>query len=615
VEEDLFMNVSIIEAVKNRILLCDGAMGTMIYSRGIYINQCFENLNLTRPSLIEKIHAEYVAAGADILETNTFGANREKLSPHGLGEQLRDINIAGVKLARKAAGENTYVAGSIGPLSKAIESTGPISMTEAVEIFREQAEALIEGGVDFIILETFSQINAIKAAVAGVRIVSNDIPVFTQMTLNEDLLTYDGLNPGEVVREIGNLPVQSIGFNCSVGPASMLEAVKAARPFTTLPLSVQPNAGMPQKIESRTLYLATPEYMAEYAKRFIQAGANIVGSCCGSTPEHTRAIRSAVKALVPGKIVTHIKVEEKKKEEKVLPRIPCPSSFAEKINKKKFVISVELDPPAGTDPGRVIEAARKLHAAGVDAVNIADGPRATARMSPLSLAVLFKEKVGVESIIHFCCRDRNLLGMQADLIGAFALGLHNVLLVTGDPPKMGDYPFATAVFDVDSIGLVKMAENLNHGLDLAGNAIKGQTSFLIGVGANPGAIDLDEEVRRFERKVEAGAQYALTQPVYDVRLLENFLKRIESCRIPVLVGILPLSSYRNAEFLHNEVPGMQIPDEIRARMKKIASKEEAREEGISIARESLAEAKPMVDGVYVMPPFGRVDSAIKALDL
>jgi len=608
------MKGSFAQEAEKRILVCDGAMGTMIYSQGVYINQCFENLNLTRPDLIEKIHTQYVAAGVDILETNTFGANRAKLTPHGLAEKLTEINAAGVQIARKAATDNVFIAGSIGPLGIAVEPLGPLSLEEVLDIYHEQARALIQADVDFILLETFSDLPTMRQAILGVRKVSTDIPILSQMTLNEDIETYDGYKPDQVVRELCSLDIQGVGFNCSVGPADMLDAVQAARGACSLPLSAQPNAGLPQKIESRTLYLATPEYMAEYAKRFIQAGVNIVGSCCGSTPAHTRAIRSAVRALVPSKVIEHIRVEEKPAAEKIKEEIPTPSEFARKISEKKFVVSVEIDPPLGANPEKALESARLLHKAGVDAINIADGPRATARMSPLSLAVLFKQNAGMEPIIHYCCRDRNLLGMQSDLIGANALGLHNLLIITGDPPKMGDYPFATAVFDVDSIGLVKIAKNLNRGLDLAGNPIKGQTSFYLGVGANPGAADPDEELRRFESKVQAGAAYALTQPVYDVRLLEQFLERIRGFAIPILVGILPLYSFRNAEFLHNEVPGMQIPENIRKRMRKAGSKEEARAEGIKIARQALNQARPMVQGVYIMPPFGRIDAALQVLE-
>lgn len=610
------MHSSFTETAKERILVCDGAMGTMIYSRGVFINKCFENLNMANPSLVERIQGEYVDAGADIIETNTFGANRVKLTPHGLGENVAKINEAGVKIARKVAGDDIFVAGSIGPLGMPVEPMGQMPASEAEEVFREQAEALINAGVDIIIIETISYMAEMSAAIAGVRAVSKDIPILAQMTLNEDIETFDGLSAQRAVRQLSEKEIQAVGFNCSVGPALMLDAIKQARPATKLPLSAQPNAGLPRKVEGRSIYLATPEYMAEYAKRTILSGAGIVGSCCGSTPEHTKSIKSAVKALHPEKTIQYIKVEEKPEEkEAARPEIPTPSPMAKRIEEKKFVVSVELDPPAGTNADKVIEKARTLSEAGVDAINIADGPRATARMSPLSLALLIRDNAGIEPIVHYCCRDRNLIGMQSDLIGAHALGMHNILIITGDPPKMGDYPFATAVFDVDSIGLIKIAGNLNRGMDLAGNPIKGQTCFFLGVGANPGAMDLDEEVRRFEKKVEAGAKYVFTQPVYEVGLLKNFLKRIEPFRIPVLVGILPLSSSRNAEFLHNEVPGMQIPDQIRERMRRTTTREEGREEGVKIAREALSETRDMVDGVYVMPPFGRVDAALRVVDM
>ncbi|MBN1900909.1 bifunctional homocysteine S-methyltransferase/methylenetetrahydrofolate reductase [Candidatus Sumerlaeota bacterium] len=607
---------SFLEALEERILVCDGAMGTMIYSQGVYINQCYENLNLTRPDLIEKIHREYVSAGADILETNTFGANRMVLTPHGLGEQLREINQAGVAIAKKATRglDHVFIAGSIGPLGKAVEPLGPVSLQEARDIYHEQASALIDAGVDLIIVETLSHLPTMKTAIEGARKASGDIPILAQMTLNEDIKTFEGFTPNQVVSELSKTPIQAVGFNCSVGPAGMLEAVQAARGATSLPLSCQPNAGFPQKIEGRTLYLATPEYFAEFTKRFIQSGVNIVGSCCGSTPAHTRAIKNAVRAFIPGNVTAHVYIEEKRVRPETKEETPPTTLFARKIMNGKFVVSVEIDPPGGTSADKVIEGARKMRNSGIDAINIADGPRATARMNPLSLAVLIQNSVGIEPIVHYCCRDRNLLGIQSDLIGAHVLGLHNILLITGDPPKMGDYPFATAVFDVDSIGLVKIAKNLNRGLDLAGNPIKGQTSFFIGVGANPGAMDLDEETRRFEKKVAGGAQYALTQPVYDVSLLKRFLKRIESFRIPILVGILPLSSYKNAEFLHNEVPGMQIPEAIRERMRKMDTREAAQEEGVKIAREALLEARPMVEGVYIMPPFGRVEAALNVLE-
>jgi methionine synthase I (cobalamin-dependent)/5,10-methylenetetrahydrofolate reductase len=609
------MGVTFQEFLKHNIVVCDGAMGTMLYSRGIFINQCFEQLNLTRGSLIEDIHREYVKAGAEVIETNTFGGNAARLALHGLGESVREINRAGAEIARKVAGEEVFVAGSIGPLGKLVEPIGTIGAEEARRYFREQAEALEEGGVDLFILETFFDVQEILLAIAAVRSFSK-LPIVAQMTINEDGNTLYGVTPETIVQTLEREDVDVVGLNCSVGPATILEAIERMRRVSEIALSAQPNAGLPRQVEGRLIYLSTPEYMAEYAKRMIQKGARMVGACCGSTPAHIRAIRGAVKALQPSRVAAHLEIREAREAEgarAVAAREKSPLS--RKIAEGKFVVSVEIDPPRGTDAGKALAAARLLHERGVDAINIADGPRASARMSPLSLALLFKNEVGIDTILHYCCRDRNILGMQSDLLGAHALGLRNVLLVTGDPPKLGDYPFATAVFDVDSIGLVRMAGRLNRGLDVAGNPVGEPTAFYIGVGANPGAIDLEEEVRRFERKVESGAEYFLTQPVYDVRLLERFLNRIEGCRIPMLVGILPLSSYRNAEFLHNEVPGMQVPEAIRERMRRAESGEKAREEGIAIAQEALREVRAMAQGVYIMPPFGRAEIALRVLEV
>jgi methionine synthase I (cobalamin-dependent)/5,10-methylenetetrahydrofolate reductase len=609
------MTRDFVEFLRQNIVVCDGAMGTMLYARGIYINQCFEQLNLTRASLVEDIHREYVKAGAEVIETNTFGGNAVRLAAHGLAESVRAINRAGAEVARRAAGEGVFVAGSIGPLGKSVEPIGTIRADEARRCFREQAEALAEGGIDLFILETFLDMQEILHAIAAVRSFSA-LPIVAQMTIDEDGNTLYGVTPEAIVQILEREDVQVVGLNCSVGPATILEAIERMRRVSAIALSAQPNAGLPRQVEGRLLYLSTPEYMAEYAKRMIQKGARMVGACCGSTPAHIRAIRAAVKALQPSRVYGHIEVSEPREAEGITGVSVCEKSpLAKKIVDGKFVVSVEIDPPRGTDAGKALTAARLLHEQGVDAINIADGPRASARMSPLSLALLFKNEVGIDTILHYCCRDRNILGMQSDLLGAHALGLRNILLITGDPPKLGDYPFATAVFDVDSIGLVRMASRLNRGLDLAGNPIGEPTAFYIGVGANPGAIDLDEEVRRFERKVEGGAEYFLTQPVYDVALLERFLKRVEGCRIPMFVGILPLSSFRNAEFLHNEVPGMQIPEAIRERMRKAESGEKAREEGIAIAQEALREVRAMAQGVYIMPPFGRAESALRVIEI
>lgn len=608
------MSRNFLDELNDRILLADGAMGTMLYAKGVYINTCFDELNLTRPSLVAEIHKEYVKAGAEIIETNTFGANRYKLSAYGIEDRVKEINEAGADIARSAAGKNTFIAGAIGPLGKPLRPLGKISRVQAFDAFQEQAGALAPL-LDLFILETIHSLEEMNIAVEAVKSVS-DLPIIAQITFTDEGETLAGESPERIASEFEKFDVPCIGVNCTIGPQPMLEIVEKMAPITTRKLSAQPNAGSPRMVENRFIYLTSPEYMAEYAKMFIKAGVSIIGGCCGTTPDHIRAISRAIRALQPVHVRVHDEGGEAPHEEHGLEERP----FAERSRlaaslSKKFVISVEIDPPRGLDPSKALIAAKLMREHGVDAINIADGPRASARMSPMALATLIEKEVNIETLLHYCCRDRNLLGMQADLIGAHALGLRNVLIITGDPPKLGDYPSATAVFDVDSIGLVRIVRNLNKGLDLAGNPLGSATSFTIGVGVNPGAMDLDTEVERFYEKVGAGAEYALTQPVYESSLLENFLRRTRDIDIPVLVGILPLSSYKNAEFLHNEVPGMQVPLSIRKQMKRARSGEEARELGIKIAREALRSCAslPHVKGAYIMPPFGRYDAVLKIL--
>ena len=608
---------SFLDQIQNSIVVADGAMGTMLYSRGIFLNRCFDELCLSNPGLVSDIHAQYLAAGAEVLTTNTFGANRYKLQPHGLEDKVRHLNRVAAELARQVAGEKAWVAGSVGPTGAQLHPLGPLAPKDVEAAFHEQIAGLVEGTADLIVLETFHALPEIRAALRAARAAAPDLPVVASFSFDRNRLTNVGVSPEEAVAFAEAEGADAIGVNCSTGPNDVLEVVERMARLTKKPISAMPNAGLPREVQNRLIFLATPEYMASYARRFIRSGASMVGGCCGTTPEHIKEMRIYVRQLVPMKTATRAVevVEQPTAPPRPAKRPEEKTPFGAKLG-KKFVVSVEIDPPRGTDPTKAVEGAKLLTAAGVDAINIADGPRASARMSPLALAILMQQK-GAEPILHYCCRDRNLLCMQADLIGLNAIGLKNVLIITGDPPKMGDYPDATAVFDVDSIGLTRFASRLNVGLDMAGKELGDPTSLLLGVGANPGSIDLDTEVERFKLKLDAGAEYCLTQPVYDVRYLEEFLRRVRPVPIPILVGILPLQSYRNAEFLHNEVPGMSIPDEIRERMRKASdvSKEAAQAEGIAISREALAAAKafPEIQGCYIMPPFGRYTAALDVL--
>ncbi|MFQ6110449.1 MAG: bifunctional homocysteine S-methyltransferase/methylenetetrahydrofolate reductase [Nitrospinota bacterium] len=614
------MGKSFSERLKQGVLVCDGAMGTMLYSKGVYIDRSFDALNLTAPDLVREVHRSYIKSGADIIETNTFGANRFKLRAHGLEGQVREINRQGALLAREESREAALVAGAVGPLGVLMEPLGKVRSAEAREAFREQAEGLLDGGVDLFILETFVHLEELGEAIGAVREACTGkgkaLPIIAQMTLGEDGNTLHGIEPERVARQIERWGVEVLGANCSVGPAPMLESIRRMRSATSLPLSAQPNAGTPALVDGRYIYLTSPEYLATYAQRFIQVGVRVLGGCCGTTPAHIAAVRRAVRAMKPSR--EEVRAEPKRAvlrpEPKTVPRAEK-SPLAQKLSEGRFVVSVELLPPRGADPGKVLESARLLKEARVDAVNIPDGPRASARMSPLALALLLMSEAGLEPILHYTCRDRNLLGMQSDILGAHALGIRNMLIVTGDPPKLGDYPEATAVYDVDSIGLVRLISRLNRGEDVAGNTIGTPTAVHIGVGVNPGAMNLEEEIRRFRLKVEGGAEFALTQPVFELGLLEKFLERTEGFRIPILVGILPLASYRAAEFLHNEVPGMSIPKGVLERMRKARSGDEARAIGIEVAQEALLKTRTLVQGAYVMSPVGGARGALKVLEV
>jgi len=602
-----------LERIAEGVVVCDGAMGTMLYARGVFLNRCFDELNLSSPALVRSIHEEYLEAGADVVETNTFGAHRFKLGPHGLEKQVRKINREGARIAREAAAGRGLVAGSIGPLGKPLAPYGSISFEEAVAAYEEPVAGLLEGGVDLFLVETMPSLDQARAALTAVRAAS-DLPVAVSVTFNEEGTTFYGDKPEDVVRALEALDVQVIGANCSQGPQPMLETMqRMAAVVTKAKLSAMPNAGAPAMVEGRYVYLCTPEYMASYARRFLSAGVSFVGGCCGTTPAHIRNLVRSVRMLQPSReLVTVLPPARVKEAPQPVPREEK-SALARKM-RKKFLISVELDPPKGADPGVIIERALYCKENEVDAINVADGPRASARMSAQSLCVLLQNRVGIDTILHYTCRDRNLLGIQSDLLGAYALGLRNILAITGDPPKLGDYPDATAVYDVDSIGLIRIMDHLNHGCDLAGNLIGPALGIHVGCGADPSKPDMEREVRRLEEKVKAGAEYIMTQPVYDPKTVEVFLNMIRHLETPVLVGILPLYSHRNAEFLHNEVPGMRIPDDIRERMRKAGSGEEAHAEGVRIAQEALLAARDRAQGVYVMPPFNKVDLAVRVIE-
>lgn len=600
----------------------DGAMGTRFYDKGVYINRSYDELNLTMPDLVREVHEEYVRAGAEIIETNSYGATRHKLQQYSLENQLREINLAAARIAREAAGERAFVAGALGPLGLRIEPYGPTSFDEAKEMFGEQITALLEGGVDLFVLETFTDLSEIQQAIKAVKELS-DLPVVAQMTIQTDGKTVFGADAELLTQRLEEYGADIIGLNCGVGPTHVLSALEKMREVTTKKLSAQPNAGLPRDVQGRQFYMCSPEYMSKFAKRFIKAGATFIGGCCGTTPQHIKLISDAVRAVSPRSQKFFAKSHEPAKVADLTPAdvevVPAEqrSKWAAKVARGEFVTSVEVLPPKGIDAQKTLDSIRLLVDAGVDAVNIPDGPRAQTRMSAQATAILVQQQIGIEAVLHYCCRDRNLLGMMSDLLGAAALGVHNLLIITGDPPKMGPYPDATAVFDIDSIGLTNMVNKLNHGLDLGNNPIGAPTRFSIGVGVNPGAINLEEEIRRFEWKVEAGAEYAITQPVYDTEQLRSFLKKIEHVRIPIVAGIFPLVSIRNAEFMHNEVPGVNVTPEILRRMRKASdiSKEAAREEGIKIARESLAEVRDLIQGVQVSAPFGNVKYALQVFDV
>jgi homocysteine S-methyltransferase len=609
-----------------RPVLCDGAMGTMLYSCGVFINRCYDELNVTQPEMVRSVHEQYLLAGAEVIETNTFGANGFRLEHFGLRDKVREFNLAGAKIARQCVtairekqATEAFVAGAVGSLGVRLEPFGTLSAEAARAAFAEQIRALAEGGVDLLILETMMSLEEAEQAIGAAREAAPELPVIALMTLDEESNCLDGSTPEQAAHKLTEAGADAIGCNCSVGPATVLTAIERMRTETMLPLVAMPNAGMPRNIEGRNIYLTSPEYLARFARKAIRAGATWVGGCCGTTPAHIRAMRSEIRAMQAqdqGEVSVGVaSVHELPAEQEIEPGpLAERSETGRRIAAGEFVHLVEIVPPRGFDCSKELAGAALLASRGVHAINVPDSPRASARMSAQSLCLQIQQKVGIETVLHYTCRDRNILSIQSDLLGAASIGIRNILCLTGDPPKMGNYPDATAVFDVDAIGLVRIVRGLNHGLDIGKNSIGGSAGFTLSVAANPGVPDIDHEVRRFAAKVEAGAEFCITQPVFDQRLLEQFLRRIEGFRIPVIAGIWPLTSLRNAEFMKNDLR-VSMPDSILARMAAAPDKKAALATGLAIAQEMLAEVRSEVQGVQVSAPFGNFGAAAEVLGL
>ena len=607
---------NILDRISEHPLIFDGAMGTMIYSKGVFINTCYEHLCITNPALIKGIHAEYVAAGADVIESNSYGANRIKLEGYGLVDQLEAINRAAVRLAREAAGEHTLVAGSVGPCLQSGQLFVEHQIDELETTFREQMAVLADEGIDLFLLETFTHVKEAQLAAAIAK--EFNLPVFISVTVGKDGETRRGEKVEQIVQALdADNHVDGIGINCGIGPAAALSIAERALPQTGKPFTVMANAGLPQEVEGRMIYMTTPEYFTEYAKSMIQIGVRGVGGCCGTTPEHIETMARQVKSLTGVK--KHITIG--KLSEQQAPKVEVidfaeKCGFAAKLARGEKVTSVEITPPRSIDLKPMLDKCQICKDAGIDAINIPDGPRASARISPMVAALAVEREIGIETVLHYCCRDRNLIGMQSDLLGGYAGGLRNYLIITGDPPKLGDYPDSTAVFDVDAVGLTQVVTNLNHGMDVGGNPINPPTGILIGVGANPCAMEPERELQHYMNKINAGAEYAITQPIFDPDALLRFLDSAEAKggNIPVVAGVWPLVSFRNAEFLANEVPGVEVPDSILERMSHAKTKEDGRKLGIEIAREICDRISDRVAGFQVSAPFGIVDLALQVLE-
>ncbi len=619
-------NRSFLEALQSDVLVVDGAMGTQLYERGILYSTCFEELNVSRPESISRVHEDYVRAGAQLIETNTFGANALRLDKHGFTSRVREINLAGARLAKAAAGGHAYVAGAIGPSGYFLGDASVEDLAKVKGALLEQAEALVEGEVDCLIVETMRQTSELRVAIeAACEAAKGRIPVIAAASLDEHGRMADGTSAREIGKKMADAGASVIGVNCSDGPMHVLAAVEEMLDLG-LPVCAMPNAGLPHRIDERLVYVSTPEYFGVYARRMFKLGVRLVGGCCGTTPDHVKRIAASARMAhasreVPEDPAPEVGVRDTSDSLGVIklqgsaPPTPIAqkSKLAAKLG-KHFVVSVEVNPPIGLDPTRAIAAAKMLKAGGIDVINIADGARAQSRMGNLAMAARVQAEVGMETILHVCGRDRNLLGTLAHLLGAHDLGIRNLVIITGDPPKMGDFPDATPVYDLDSIGILKLATRLNHGIDPGGKPLGGVTSFLLATGAEPAALNYPREIARLKLKKAAGAELVMTQPVYDPEVLLRFLADVEPLGLPILVGLLPLASYRNAEFLHNEVPGMQVPEHVRERMRKAGSGASGRKEGVAIAREMLAAVRDKVAGAYIMPPLEKYELALEVID-
>lgn len=615
------------QIIKDKIpLLFDGAIGTELYNRGIFINRCFEDANLSNQQLVIELHKAYLDAGSNVLTTNSFSANPIKLRNHNLQDKVRTINYEAARLANLVLDGNGYCAGSVGPLGIRIEPLGPTSFDEAYAAFKEQISGLLDGGVDLISLETFTEMTEIQQAIRAAKDLNSEIPVIAHLVINTDGSLPFGTPIDWAIQKLDEWGADVVGLNCSVGPGSMLSQIKKIKSVTSKPIIIQPNAGLPKMVEGRSIYMCTPEYMAEFAKHFLEEGIQFIGGCCGTSPEHIKAMAKAFRhgtAMAKG---SKISFDTGKKDEKKpnvievkesVPRVSPEdkSNWAKKIANGEKVYTIELLPPSGVIPDNILEKSGQIKLSGIDAVNIPDGPRASCRMSAILTAVMIEQKIGLETVLHYTCRDRNLVSMQSDMLGAHAIGLRNLLLVTGDPPKLGSYPNATGVFDIDAIGLTNMVHRLNGGIDLGGRSIGEPTALSIGVGVNPVHRNFDYEMSRFKYKVEAGAEWAITQPVFDVNALFRFLDYIDrnGIKIPIIAGIWPLTSLRNAEFMNNEVPGIEIPDNIIEKMKKPKTPEDSKKLGVEIAIEMVESLNNNIEGVQVSAPFGRIDLALDVI--